>query len=177
MKSNAEESDTRIWLHIKHSAGLKKLIQSPDTDTYHIGLPLVTPEMEVVVQLSNPGDRHLRLLHLHTLIDLINWDPELTTVRKAYRTGIIQCLYVCTECDYVSFFVGIGKMSFLKVFFKKPSFIVGEESTCRALCSTIFSEISGNGFLAFLKLIGLACFKKHCRAFKDNTASHFSSLI
>ena len=42
--------------------------------------------------------------------------------------------------------------------------------TCRALCSTIFSEISGNRFLAFLKLVGLAYFKKHSRAFKDNTA-------
>ena len=34
---NAEESDTRIW----NSAGTKKLVLSPDTDVYHIGLPTV----------------------------------------------------------------------------------------------------------------------------------------
>ena len=31
---NAEESDTRIWLHVIHSAGQKKLVLSPDTDVY-----------------------------------------------------------------------------------------------------------------------------------------------
>lgn len=94
LTSNAEESDTRIWLHIKHSAGVKKLIQSPDTDTYHVGLIFVTTQMEVIVQLSHPSDRHLRLLHLHTLIDLLNRDPELANLSKDHRTWIMQCLYV-----------------------------------------------------------------------------------
>ena len=165
LRSNAEESDTRIWLHVKHSAGLKKLIQSPDTDTYNVGLPFVTPQMEVIVQLSHPGDRHL---HLYTLIDLLNRDPELTSLSKEHRTWIMQCLYVCTGCDYVSFFVGIGKTSFLKVFFEKANFIVGERS--KALSSSNFHEISEKGFLAFVKLVGLAYFKKHSRAFNDNTA-------
>ena len=51
LQSDAEESDTELWLHTKHSAGSKKLIQSPDTvtDTYHVGLPLTTPQMEVIV--------------------------------------------------------------------------------------------------------------------------------
>ena len=129
LRSNAEESDTRIWLHIKHSAGSKKLIQSPDTDTYHVGLPFVTPQMEVIVQLSHPGDRHLRLLHLHTLVDLLRRDPELTTLSEEHRAEIIQCLYVCTGCDYVSFFVGIGKATFLKVFFERANFIVGDQSS------------------------------------------------
>ena len=117
LKSNAEESDIRVWLHVKHSAGFKVLIQSPDTDTYHVGLPFITPQMEVVVQLSRPGDRHLRLLNLHTLVDLLNRDPELTALNIEHRTWIMQCLYVSTGCDYVSFFAGIGKTTFLKAFF------------------------------------------------------------
>ena len=36
--SNAEEADTRVWLHVTHSAGNRKHIFSPDTDVYHIGL-------------------------------------------------------------------------------------------------------------------------------------------
>ena len=39
--SDAEESDTRVWLHVVHSAGTRKL--PPDTDVYHIGLPLLNP--------------------------------------------------------------------------------------------------------------------------------------
>ena len=38
---NAEELDTRIWLHAVNSAGTKKLVLSRDTDVYHIGLPIV----------------------------------------------------------------------------------------------------------------------------------------
>jgi hypothetical protein len=30
--SNAEEADTQLWLHAKHSVGERKLIYSPDTD-------------------------------------------------------------------------------------------------------------------------------------------------
>ena len=44
IESRVDESDTRLWLHLRYSAGTKKFILSPDTDVYHIGLPLVTPE-------------------------------------------------------------------------------------------------------------------------------------
>ena len=37
---NAEETDTRIWLHCRQSECEKILVLSPDTDIYHIGLPL-----------------------------------------------------------------------------------------------------------------------------------------
>jgi len=31
LSSNAEEIDTRIWLHVIHSEGTRKLVLSPDT--------------------------------------------------------------------------------------------------------------------------------------------------
>ena len=40
LKSDAEEADTRIWLHVLRSRGTKKLVCSHDTDVFHIGLPL-----------------------------------------------------------------------------------------------------------------------------------------
>lgn len=47
---NAEEADTRIWLHTVQSAGQ---ILSPDTDVYHIGLPIVAEtDLEVIIRLS-----------------------------------------------------------------------------------------------------------------------------
>ncbi len=53
LTSNAEESDTRIWLHVLHSAGTRKLVLSPDTDVYHIGLTIIAEtQLDVVVRLS-----------------------------------------------------------------------------------------------------------------------------
>ena len=34
LDSCTDESDARVWLHTRHSAGVKKLILSPDTDVY-----------------------------------------------------------------------------------------------------------------------------------------------
>jgi len=49
---NAEESDTRVWLHVINSAGQRKLVLSPDTDVYHIGLPFLgRTTLDVLVQL------------------------------------------------------------------------------------------------------------------------------
>ena len=41
LRCNAEEADTRVWMHTLNSPGLRKLVLSPDTDVYHIGLPIV----------------------------------------------------------------------------------------------------------------------------------------
>ena len=35
----AEEADTRVWIHVLRSPATRKLLCSPDTDVYHIGLP------------------------------------------------------------------------------------------------------------------------------------------
>ena len=39
--SNADEADLRVWLHCLHSRGTNKLLFSPDTDVYHIGLTIL----------------------------------------------------------------------------------------------------------------------------------------
>ncbi len=59
IESRVDESDTRVWLHVRNSAGTKKFILSPDTDVYHIGLPLVTPDETVIVHLSRPCTKSL----------------------------------------------------------------------------------------------------------------------
>ena len=51
--SNAEETDTRVWLHARKTACTQILILSPDTDVYFIGLPLqCTQEKSIVIQIS-----------------------------------------------------------------------------------------------------------------------------
>ena len=44
---------TRIWLHALNSAGQHKLVLSPDTDVYYIGLPIIAmTSLHVIVQLK-----------------------------------------------------------------------------------------------------------------------------
>ena len=60
LASNHEETDSRAWLHALTGSTNNVLIFSPDTDTYHIGLPLLgrNSRRKVVVQLSNTYDKH-----------------------------------------------------------------------------------------------------------------------
>ncbi len=54
--SNAEEADTRLWFHVKHSGGQKKLLFSPDTDVYHIGLTAANlTTNDIIIQLNAIG--------------------------------------------------------------------------------------------------------------------------
>lgn len=109
IESGVDESDTRLWLHLKHSAGTKKFIMSPDTDVYHIGLPLVVSGEHVLIQLSRPSDKELKLLNMNLLVDLLKRDPDLVHIPEVHIPRVLQTLFVTTGCDYVSFFSGIGK--------------------------------------------------------------------
>ena len=50
---NAAETDTRLWLHVKKSSSTTFLVFSPDTDVYHVGLPLQCDNKKVIVQISS----------------------------------------------------------------------------------------------------------------------------
>jgi len=69
---NMEEADMRVWLHCKYmyAVGTKKLVYSPDTDTYHIGMGLLhdsrLAECQIQVQINSVGkaDRYFNLTGL-----------------------------------------------------------------------------------------------------------------
>ena len=46
---NAEETDTRMWVHVKQTQCTRILVLSLDTDIYHIGLPLNRRSKQVVI--------------------------------------------------------------------------------------------------------------------------------
>lgn len=61
LNSNAEETYTRIFLHCVHSNGSRKMLYSPDTDVYNIGLPILQqhPSLEVYIELKGrKNDSH-----------------------------------------------------------------------------------------------------------------------
>ena len=58
---NAEETDTRIWLHCRQTQCEEILVLSPDTDIY-IGLPLNHGSKDVIMRISTYNSRDLCLL-------------------------------------------------------------------------------------------------------------------
>ena len=166
----AEETDTRLWLHVRKTKHNKILIMSPDTDVYNIGLPLPSiQEKEVIVQVSTYSARELKFLHLSSLVTAFKNDPDLARIRHEILPQIFQTIYVATGCDYTSFFSEIGKATFLRYLYQYAAFITGESNpdTPGTLADT---ELEGEkyklGYLEFIRLIGTVYFKKHSSGFQ-----------
>ena len=128
LNTNADEADLRVWLHCVNSEGNRKLIFSPDNDVYHIGLTVsqTMPHTDVFVQLSKSPTDTAKFIHQNGLIQALASDPDLASVPTNEQAQALQTLYVCTGCDYISFFQGIGKVSFLQTFFQNAKFILGD---------------------------------------------------
>ena len=179
LESNAEESDTRIWLHVMNSAGQNKLVLSPDTDVYHIGLPFIAgTNLSVQVRLSSFSSLEVRLLDVQALISAFTDDPDLSFIPRLQCPSLIQAMYVCTGCDFISFFSGIGKTTFLATLFEYCEFICSStEQTPGTLTDT---NATSNGHLAFYRLVGCAYFRKYKSVFLPSyptPMSVFNSLV
>ena len=155
----AEETDTRIWLHARENSSRNILIVSADTDIYHIGCPLLQdiPNKHIVVQLSKMSSRELKYLDINALKKALANDPDLAHMDSNSLPQVMQTMYLATGCDYISFFSRIGKTTFLKYFFQHATFISsqGDESTPGSLSDVdLHTKSYESGFLAFLRLIG-----------------------
>lgn len=94
---NVEESDTRLWLHVLHSAGTKK---RPDTN---VCLPHWSYNHKWATTSYSTSCKRSSLPSEMILIsrDHNNTIPMVT-----------QTVFISTGCDFVSFFTGIGKVLF-----------------------------------------------------------------
>ena len=108
-----------------------------DTGVYHVtGLPLLANQsMHVlVVRVSVFSSQQHTYLSLRNLLTSLHDDPDLSIVPRNLLLKLFQTLFICTSCDYVSYFAGLGKSSFLRVFFQHSEFInstsVGTLVTC-----------------------------------------------
>ena len=174
---NAEETDTRIWLHVKQTECRNVLVLSPDTDVYHIGMALdSTHGKQVVVQISPVNSRQLKFLDITALNAAFQNDPDLANIDATILPQVFQTLFVCTGCDYTSFFSRIGKATFLRYFFQYAAFISGREA--EGTLADTEEESCNSGFLAFLRLIGTVYFKKHATCFETpSPVSHFKKFV
>ena len=86
--SNAEETDTRLWVHVKHTEYTQILVLSPDTDVYHIGLPLNNGNKQVIIQVSPINAKEVKFLDISALITALTNDPDLAGM--APNTGRME---------------------------------------------------------------------------------------
>ena len=159
--TNAEETDLRIWRHVFKTGATRILLYSPDTDVYNIGLGLLGDiNKDIVIQINLP---HLdnQFLNLNGLSESLTNDPDLATIPTESCQDILQVLFISTGCDYISYFSGFGKASFLNIFFQHAEFITSGS----LVQGTLADSNIATGFLAFVRLIGTAYFKKHLSAF------------
>ena len=83
-----------------------------------IGLPIIETgidEKSIFVQLSMCSDS---FFSINGLILCLHRHVDLVSIPKEERAKCIQTLYIVSGCDYLSFWVGHGKASFLSTFFK-----------------------------------------------------------
>ena len=181
LTSNGEETDTRLWLHVKHSAGLNKLVLSPDTDVYHIGLLLVANTgLKVLVKISPIGSKQTWFLDIQALIHAFENDPDLASLPRLSIPIIMEMVYVCTGCDYVSFFHGLGKASFMNALYRCAEFITADKNDIPGSLSNFDELSSEDGFLSFLRLIGCGHFIEHKSEFLPcyhTPQSYFNSFF
>jgi len=156
LESNAEEADTRVWLHVVKSSGRRVMIYSPDTDVLHIGLLVANTITKDIRIQTSPLGKPRKVLSLNAIVDALNRDPDLATIAPEERTKVMVSLYTITACDFTSFFVGHGKATFLQTFFKYANFISGESPNLPGSLADVHDQAC---FLSF-QLVGMVYYKK-----------------
>ena len=179
--STAEEADIRIWRHAMQCQASNILIYSPDTDVYNIGLGLLNqhPTATYAIQLNVPHSDEKKYININNLKVALLKDLDLSNLPQDQLCAIMQTLFICTGCDYTSYFKFIGKATILNNFFQHASFISGHNMP-GCLSYTLPSN-KQHGFLSFVRLVGTCYFKKHLSAFialkGHNTPNHLYNSL
>ena len=122
------------------------------------------PGSEILVQLSKSYTEYARFMDLNALLHALSGD---FAIPEEHRPQALQTIYVCTGCDYISFFQGIGKASFLTSFFRFASFIT--DVSLLGSLGKVSPDPNLSSFYSFLRLVGCAYFKAHLSAFQQQS--------
>jgi len=87
----------------------------------------VYADKNILIQINTASSRELKFVNLTVLNTAIQNDPDLVAINPAILPKVLQTIYVCTGCDYISFFSQLGKATFIRYFFQYASFITGGE--------------------------------------------------
>ena len=163
-KSCSMEADMRIWRHVAVVNAHRILVYSPDTDVYNIGTAVAHkfPEKDVIIQVNVAHSRDLRYVQIKNIPKVLENDPDVASLPPGDAVAIFYMLFVVSGCDYISYFNGFGKGTFLNIFYQYAEFVTGKNSS--GLLCHYSEDNKAVGFLAFLRLIGSLYFKKHYSA-------------
>ena len=91
------------------------------------------------------------------------------------RPKVLVSLYALSGTDFTSFFMGHGKVTFMKAFFEHANFIC-EDSNERP--GSLAAMNAHSGFYSFMRLIGAVYFRAHRPAFPEYSSpeSLFNSI-
>ena len=180
-RSTAEEADIRIWRHAMQCQANNILIYSPDTDVYNIGLGLLNQNSTTTytIRLNVPHSDQQRYININNLKVALMKDLDLSNPPQDQLTVILQTLFICTGCDYISYFKFIGKATILNTSFQLASFISGRDIP--GFLSNTSPSNKHYGFLSFVRLVETCYFKKHVTAFialkGHNTPNHLYNSL
>ena len=160
---NHEESDTQIWLHVKDTNCRKILIRSVDRDIAMVGLPLMEQFQQKQVYIQYDSSKDGKYLHMNSLVKAVTDDDALSEINENLRCKIVQSLYICSGCDFVSYFKEKGKSTIFTILFQYASFV---NTSCSNLALTS-PHIDNNGLNAFYRLIGCVFFNANRVSLND----------
>ena len=171
-QTNHEESDTQIDLHVKDSQCSSIHIRSVDRDIAMIGLLFHDEYKDKHVYIEFQNAPEPAYLHLNCLHDAIVADDSLSSVATTARCKVIQTIYIASGCDFVSYFVGLGKGSFYNALHNYAPFISG--STNSSLHGDLGNTSQADfevGLLSFYRLVGCVYFAANRSAEREDTES------
>ena len=114
LRSNQEETDTRVILYLKHAVTLgyrSAVVRTPDTDIFMILLHHAHM-IDITVFLDTGTGKHRQIVNVTELAESLGED----------YCGTLLKLYVFTGEDVTSAFKGKGKVGPLTKLQKQPKF-------------------------------------------------------
>lgn len=118
---------------------------------------------QFVIQLNIPSSQEKKYVNLNNLVLAFQNDADLASLPQQLLPYIMTSLFIVTGSDFTSYFKTLGKATFLNNFFQFSKFISG--SAMPGCLSEVNQEKASSSYLAFLRLIGTAYFKKHLASF------------
>ena len=91
-------------------------------------------------------------------------DFDLRSIPQNDLGLVLQTLFICSGCDYISYFRSMGKATVLNGFFQYASFICGQNMP--GCLHDTSPHNKQQGFLTFIRLVGSLYFKIHCKTFE-----------
>ncbi len=82
--------------------------------------------MATCISSNVPHSPTCSYVHLNNLVLALEYDPDLASLPRPKLNKIFQILFICSGCDYISYFHGHGKAVFFNNFFQHAQFITGQ---------------------------------------------------